>query len=327
MATEKVAMLREEMGRCMRELNTLRVEELEAELLGGSFGAKKGGGFLGTDNRPGKRGWDGGVHGENPERPQKRYSHTKPLVLKRVHRDGDDAFGVSERDKRFRGQGHGGADVDGNRDRHEVSPEEMEFRRQGYGEVDANDGNAGDGISNGQDPSNMIWDGVAELSKMCISTPVEGLRSDINNLLSVLGTGGFNSTVFGNLDESIRIVLEKADALMGSSDIDFYKKEWIRKEKTEFVQLCSNVKANMDSFTHRYNICVRSTSSEIPVDTSTLPQNFSECSVDFKQLMRISGGRDNDLCNMSLMITRNTMQMTTQLVQFMCMLELFEKHS
>jgi hypothetical protein len=42
MAAKKVAMLREEMGRCMRELNTLRVEELEEELLGSSFGVKKG---------------------------------------------------------------------------------------------------------------------------------------------------------------------------------------------------------------------------------------------------------------------------------------------
>ena len=173
----------------------------------------------------------------------------------------------------------------------------------------------------------MIWDGVAELSKMCISTPVGGMRDDINNLLSVLGTGGFNSTVLSNLEASISIVLAKADALLVSPAIGLHQDVWIRKEKAEFLQFYSNVKANMDSFTDRYKTCVYSSLSGTPVHGYTPPKNFSECSVDFKQLMMISGGRDNDLCNMSLMITRNTMQMTTQLVQFMCMLELFEKHS
>jgi hypothetical protein len=328
MATAKVAMLREEMGRCMRELNTLRIEELEAELLGSSFGAKKGGGFLGTDNGSGKRGRgdDERVHYGGPERSAKRHSAAREFGFKRVHQ-GDDVQRVLGNNKRHRGPEHGGADVDGNGDQNDVPAEEMDFRRQGYGGMDEDDGIAGDGSSNGQDPSNMIWDGVAELSNMCISAPVGGLRSDINNLLSVLGTGGFNSTVLGYLDASIRIVLVKADALLGNAAISFYKKELIRREKEGFIQLCANIKANMDSFTDRYKKCVRLSLSETPVDEFTLPKNFSDCNMDFKTLMTISNGHEDDLCNMSLMITRNTMQMTTQLLQFMCMLELLEHHS
>jgi hypothetical protein len=255
MATEKVAMLREEMGRCM--------QELEAELLGLSFGAKKGGDFLGQELEPRKHG-----------------------------RSGDGEEGGLRRNPR---------------------------QRIDNGEQDVYMTEAGS--------SKPIWDAVVDLLKTCISVPAGDVDVDTNSLLSVLERGGFNTKVLKNLNQSINFVILKADAMLVSPNIDYYRQCLIRQERLNFGNFCRSVEVDMINFVSLYNECLRQHMGGTVTDMSLLAKTFSDCNMNFENLMMISNGRDNELCNASLMITRNTMHMATQLLQFSCMLKLFERRS
>jgi hypothetical protein len=291
MAAKKVAMLREEMGRCMRELNKLRVEELEAELLGGSFGGRKGYSLTADNHR----------ENGNPERRDELFERSEGNPEQQDSGFTDEEI-ASRRNQA--GRGGGGADV---------------IHRQ----------SGRSGLRDDVNSFKTIWDTVAQSLWMCNAELIGNVHNQIEEGVStsVFRTSGLDSRVLENLDQTIKHVLLKVRNLPGSAWNNSGLVRWITRECDDLSILCSDVLERKKLFIERFNEFGMANMNDLEGDAFMSLREFSECNevLTNRMMASVDFCDENELCQMSLEIARKTMLMATHLVQVISMLKLYEE--
>jgi hypothetical protein len=305
MATEKVAMLREEMRRCMQELNTLRVEELEAELLGFSFGGRKGYSLTAdNDGRREKRGFEGddGDDGRGSRRARLPSSFDRSGRAKRP-------ADVGEPPKSSRPR--------------TIDPDDMEYEtnQQGQGGGAAED-------EMDDDPHNTIWNTVAHLLKIGSVGSTSGTDGTtgfgVSN--SIWIEGGMNGNLLKNLFAMITQIgpyIQEINSTVGS------RRSLVLLIGQEYEELCSI----RDSISAEIQELASSTAWPFIADVQRHRRDifvcFDKCDKylsETKNALHLQlNAQTIQLYHKLLVIARKTMHMATNLVQVRSMLKLYNE--
>jgi hypothetical protein len=337
MATAKVAMLREEMGRCMRELNTLRVEELEAELLGGSFGTRSGVNLLRSGDF--KRKPDRSFHGGQGSRKKQNGMYSVHGVKRGSGESGleggdDGGSGKNSRPKIDNSENEVGQDVNQNGDEDEedrMDEDAIDAMNQPGQESGGENGRGGKRRRGAVDTTEgssfeTIWDAVSQLLQTVNTADlmVDMLNEfELSMPASLLSTIGLEKHSMENLDAMVeQFIAEINGAGSSFSNTPF---------SSVFLQECNNIdftlsefRGNVESF---IGVCIGLSGLKLD-GSSNRYVRFDVCKNHLMRSMNSPSDQEQKAYayQMIVVLTRKFMSMATHLVQVMSMFKWFKQH-